>query len=277
MKKIILLLLFFPVFSFAQRGSCCKISATEKFSQMASNETFASAHANPIPFKMVSEKGKMVFYECSDGNQANAYEIRSEVASNKWLFVFHEWWGLNDYIKQEAERYATDLPNVNVIAIDLYDGQLAEKTEEAQDLMKKMSDDRSRSIINGAINYIGNKPVIATLGWCMGGAWSLQASILAGKNAVGCVMYYGMPETDITRLKTLNCDVLGIFGTKDTHISPAVVKTFEKNMKDAGEKLTVKNYDAVHAFANPSNPNFDRTATADARKLTLEFLTTRLK
>jgi carboxymethylenebutenolidase len=86
-----------------------------------------------------------------------------------------------------------------------------------------------------------------------------------------------MPETDISKLKQLNGDVLGLFASKDEWINEKVVSQFEENMKEAGKQLTVKTYDAVHAFANPSNPKHDREATADAHKLAIAFLRERLK
>ncbi|HTA27613.1 MAG TPA: dienelactone hydrolase family protein, partial [Bacteroidia bacterium] len=112
--------------------------------------------------------------------------------------------------------------------------------------------------------------------WCFGGGYSLQAAILAGKQAAGCVMYYGMPETDMAKLKTLHCEVLGLFANKDKWINPDVVKTFQDNMKKAGKKLTVKSYDADHAFANPSNPHYDGPSTSDANKMALEFINEKL-
>lgn len=116
-----------------------------------------------------------------------------------------------------------------------------------------------------------------TVGWCLGGMWSLQASILAGKQGAGCVMYYGRPETNIEKLKQLNTDVIGFFGNQDKSITPEKVTEFENNMKAAGKKLTVYRYDTGHGFANPSNPSFDKEAREDAHKKTIEFLQERIK
>ena len=77
-------------------------------------------------------------------------------------------------------------------------------------------------------------------------------------------MYYGMPEKDVEKLKTLNTDVLGFFAGKEKFITKAIVEEFAKNMATAGKTLDYKIYDAEHAFANPSNPNFDKDASAEA-------------
>ena len=89
-------------------------------------------------------------------------------------------------------------------------------------------------------------------------------------------MYYGMPESNMAKLKTLNCDILGIFGTQDKYINPDVVKAFEANMKKAGKKVTVHNYNADHAFANPSNPKFNKEYTDDAHAKALAYIKQKL-
>jgi carboxymethylenebutenolidase len=119
---------------------------------------------------------------------------------------------------------------------------------------------------------VGPKACIATIGWCFGGGWSLQTSLLAGKQDIACVMYYGMPEKDVNRLKTLNGDVLGNFANKDGFITPKVVAQFAADMKTAGKKLELHQYDADHGFANPSNPIYNSDATKDAYAHTLAFL-----
>ena len=196
--------------------------------------------------------------------------------TNKWLIVIQEWWGLNDNIKREAETFSAELGDVNVIALDMYDGKVATTADSAMVYMKSAKSERLESIVKGAIAYAGSSAKIYTVGWCFGGGWSLQSTILAGKQASGCVMYYGRPETDITRLKTINCDVIGFFGNLDAYISPKVVDEFEKDMKEAGRQLTTYRYDANHGFANPSNPVYNKVATEDAHTKTIAFLKARM-
>lgn len=100
---------------------------------------------------------------------------------------------------------------------------------------------------------------------------------MAGKQAVGCVMYYGMPEKDVERLKTLKCDVLGLFAGREKWISPEVVAQFEKNMATAGKKVQTKIFDAEHGFANPSNPQHDVAASTDAYQRALTYLKARFQ
>lgn len=277
MKKLIILLTFLPFITKGQSHSCCSKSATEHFGQMAMLDGFAAGHEAPVPFAFSPAAGEMIKFPCNDKIDANAFLVKSEKATNNWLIMIHEWWGLNDYIKQEAERLQADLANVNIIAIDLYDAKIAETPAVAQQLLASLKDERARNIIQGALLYAGNKAKVYTLGWCMGGGWALQTSLMAESKSSGCVLYYGMPETDPDKLKKLSGDVLGIFASKDEWISPAVMNQFKEDMKEAKKNLVTKVYDADHAFANPSNPKYDKTAAGDARKLAIEFLKKRMK
>lgn len=275
MKKLFFFLLVIGGSVHAQNFSCCVSSVNHQNNLLAMNESFASAHLVPEPFTLQNQKGTMITFKGLDGKQANAYLIKSPKPSDKVLFVYHEWWGLNDYIKQEAEKLQAELGDVDVYAIDLYDGKIATTVPEAQKLMGEMNEERSKPIINGAIALAGRKALIASIGWCMGGAWSLQSAMLEGKQAVGCVMYYGMPESDTKKLKTLRCDVLGIFALKDGHITPEIVKQFEANMKSAKKQVTIHNYDSFHAFANPSNPRHNKEYAQDAHAKAVAYLKAR--
>ncbi len=256
----------------------CHTEAIDKFAMFASNKSFNRAHLNPRVYVHISEEGgQMIKFKTPDGQEANGYLIESKKKSNNWIFVFQEWWGLNDNIKAMAENIYKDLGNVNVLALDMYDGKLATDRETAGKYMGEFKVERGTAIVNGAVTYAGSAAKIGTVGWCFGGGWSLQASLLASKQAAACVMYYGMPEDNVDKLKILNCDVLNIFASKDKWINQDVVTKFEGNMKAAGRNLMVKKYDADHGFANPSNAIYDKSATEDAYKNTLAFFKERLR
>jgi carboxymethylenebutenolidase len=279
MKYILILVALVVAHVSNAQHNCCTISqVTMHNAELAMNDEFVKTHLEPKAFTLETPKGEMVEFATADGKMAKAYLLKSARKSKKYLFVFHEWWGLNDYIKKEAEQYAADLKDVNVMAIDLYDGQVATTREDAAKLMGGMSDARARAIVNGALTYAGKKAKVATTGWCMGGAWSLQTAIEGQKKVVGCVMYYGFPEMNVDKLKLLQTDILGIFAEKDAFINVETVKAFEAKVKEAGKTITVYNYVAVHAFANPSNPEYNAQAAKDAYETkVLPYLKARLK
>jgi len=273
----LLAIAFYPSIQAQQKMSCCAPSATESFAQLASDKDFITSHPLPLPFIFKSDNGKSITFKGQDGSVCSGWEIKSKSPTNNYIFVFQEWWGLNDYVKKESEALWNDVGNVNVIAVDLYDGKVATTREDAGKYMQAAKTERIQTIIKAAINYVGPDAKIYTIGWCFGGGWSLQASLLAGKQAAGCVMYYGMPEKDLDKLRSLHADVLGIFANKDQWINPKVVDEFAENMKKAEKKLILKRYDADHAFANPSNPIFDKAAKEDAYKNTIAFFKARIK
>jgi Dienelactone hydrolase and related enzymes len=144
---------------------------------------------------------------------------------------------LNDYIKKESDELQEKLGNVNILAIDLYDGNVATNRDDAAKYMQAVNQQRAMDIINGAIDFAGKDAQVGTLGWCFGGGWSLQASIMLGKQGKACVMYYGIIENTPETFKNLNAPVLGIFAKKDGWVNPEVVANLEKNIKAARKKL----------------------------------------
>ena len=256
--------------------SCFSGDIREQFRIEANTPGFAALHENPKAYILENQTGSSIGFKSPDGKDASAYLIKSKKKTKHWIFVIQEWWGLNDNIKREAEALAAELGNVNVLALDMYDGKVASTADSAMVFMRSATTPRLESIVKGAIAYVGEEAKIFTIGWCFGGMWSLQSSLLAGKQAAGCVMYYGRPENNLEKLKNLNCEVVGFFGNKDQSPSPAVVTKFEADMAAVGKKLTTHKYEAGHGFANPSNPSFNKEATEDAHLKTIAFLKSKM-
>lgn len=277
--------------TYTQKKSCCEdetaceekkteagmITAPNVMASFGSDKEFRDAHPVPIPFKLTDGSGKMITFKTADNIDANAYEIKAASTTNKWVIVFHEWYGLNDYIKKESEEIASTLGNVNVLALDLYDGKVAANNDEASKYVQSVDNARALNIISGAKDYAGSDAVFATIGWCFGGSWSNQAAIELGDKCIACVMYYGYPEQTKDRLAKLKAPVLGIFAKQDTRITPEVAAKFEEDLKSLNIPVNIYEYDAVHGFANPSNPKHDPDATKDAKEKTYAFLKEKMK
>ncbi len=247
----------------------------EGMEQFVEDESFKEAHDEPkdIDFK---GDGDMIEIEVEGGEPAGAYALMTENPSNKYLLVIHEWWGLNDQIKQEADRLFKELGQVNVIALDMYDGKVADNRDDAGKYMQAMKQERGEAIIKGALKMAGADTQIATVGWCFGGGWSLRSSILAGDQGAGCVMYYGMPVMDKTILENLEAEVLGIFAKQDGWITPEVAENFKTTATAIGKKVDIHIFDADHAFANPTSDSYAEEAAQQANELALNFLKSKL-
>jgi len=256
--------------------NCCKKPTSMQV--LAFNKAFKASHEAPLPLSYTPEKGgAMIRFPVAGGADGNAFYVPADESTDKVLLVFHEWWGLNDYIKREAENWQKLLGGkVAVYAVDLYDGKVGTTADEASKIMGGLDPKRGESIITGLLQKIGKNKKVATIGWCMGGSWSFIATILAHSEAAGCVMYYGFPEKDMSRIKPLNCDILYIRGEKDNFIKKSDVEEFEKKVQATGHKIATYSFDAVHAFANPSNPKYDAKSAEEAKKLALKFLQEKL-
>ncbi len=249
--------------------NCC--AKPGSMQALAMNTDFKNAHEAPEPFEYTSQSGSMIQFPAGE-KQGSAYYLPAKHKTDKVLLVFHEWWGLNDYIKREAENLQNELGDVDVYAVDLYDGQVATDPGTASKLMQELTPARGGAITQGLVKYIGDHKQIATIGWCMGGSWSFNGTLAAGKEAVACVMYYGFPEDDVKRINTLKTNVLYIYGTEDKFIKATDVAAFGKRVKATGHSYTQKDFKADHAFANPSNPHHDPQATKEAMTLSVAFL-----
>lgn len=276
MKKLFLFLL---VISFTgcnnQQNSESEAGQADDMAQFADDEKFKEAHDQPEAIELKSA-GQTITFPTPDGREGSAFAILPKVETNKYLFVIHEWWGLNDHIRQEAQRLYDELDNVAVLALDMYDGQSTSDPDEAGKLMQSVTQERAEAIIQGALAYAGEDAEIGTIGWCFGGGWSLRASIMAGPRGIACVLYYGMPVQKADELAPIEADILGIFAQNDGWITPEVATKFENLAKATGEDIEIHQFDADHAFANPSNPNYDAEAAKHANALALDFLRDRL-
>jgi carboxymethylenebutenolidase len=244
--------------------------SVDEFAAFANDPAFQAAHPSPAPI-VLDHQGSMVEFPVEGGPNGRGYFMKAHGNSDKYLLLFHEWWGLNDYIKKEVSVWSHAL-GINVLAVDLYDGKVATTAEEAGNLMKANDPERSSAIILGAAKVLGEKADFRTMGWCFGGGWSLQAALLLKDKTKGCVMFYGMPEKDVEKLKGLASDALFIHASQDQWINDEVVAEFEKNMKAAEKPLSVHRFDANHAFANPSSPRYNEEAAKAAQAVVRAYL-----
>jgi carboxymethylenebutenolidase len=197
------------------------------------------------------------------------------------LVVIHEWWGLNDWVKEQAAKLADQ--GYVALAIDLYRGKVATTPEEAHELMRGVPDDRAARDLHAAVDFLkGQSDVkpdhIGSIGWCMGGGYSLDLA-LQEPTLAATVINYGHLATDPGEMQKINAPILGIFGGQDRGISPEDVKKFEEQLKGAGKKVEIHIYpDAGHAFENPNNTaGYRAQDAADAWKRTVVFLAENLK
>ncbi len=172
------------------------------------------------------------------------------------LVVIHEWWGLNDWIKQEAAGYAAK--GYVALAVDLYRGKLATTPDLAHELSRGLPQDQGVRDLTAAVAFLQARKDVApgrigAVGWCMGGGFALQLAI-AAPSLKAVAVNYGSLATDKAALAQIHAAVLGNFGGQDHGIPPEAVHAFEASMQSLGKPVDAKIYpDAGHAFENPNN------------------------
>jgi carboxymethylenebutenolidase len=198
------------------------------------------------------------------------------------LVVVQEWWGLDDWVKEQARALAKE--GYVALAVDLYRGRVATKQEDAHQLMMGTPPDRALRDLRAGVAYLQAHPAVkqdrvGSIGWCMGGRYTLELATVEPRLAAA-VAYYGAPPTDPARIAAIQAPVLGSFGAEDKGPTPEQARAFEAAMKKAGKTIDVKIYEgAGHAFANVNNPwgGYRKEAAEDAWARTKAFLAKHLK
>ncbi|WP_058188480.1 dienelactone hydrolase family protein [Terracidiphilus gabretensis] len=172
------------------------------------------------------------------------------------VIVIQEYWGVNDWIKQEAAGFSSK--GYVALAVDLYRGKIADTPDMAHELMRGLPQDQGvRDLAAGYTFLSARKDVkhdrIGAVGWCMGGGYAAQLAI-AEPSLRAVAINYGALPTDKDALAKINAAVMGNFGGQDRGISPESVQAFATSMKSLGKPVDAKIYpDAGHAFENPGN------------------------
>jgi carboxymethylenebutenolidase len=197
------------------------------------------------------------------------------------IVVIHEFWGLNDWVKEQASKLAGE--GYAALAIDLYRGKVATTPDEAHEIMRGVPEDRAKRDLEAAFQFLASQPNvkkdrIGAIGWCMGGGYALDLALEEPKLAAD-VINYGHLATDPAAISKINAPILGLFGALDRGITPDDVKAFGAALDKASKKIEVTIYpDAGHAFENPNNKDGYRAAdAADAWNKTVNFLASTLK
>lgn len=192
------------------------------------------------------------------------------------LIVIHEWWGLNDWIRQQSQQFADQ--GYVALAVDLFRGQVATDAETAHELTRGVPQDRGVRDLVAAANWLAKQPDvdpnrIGAIGWCWGGGFAAQLAV-ADPDLKAVVINYGALPTDKSALERIHAKVLGNFGGLDRGITPDDVHAFETAMQALGKPVDAKIYpDAGHAFENPNNAGGYKPMDAqDAEHRSSEFL-----
>ena len=203
-------------------------------------------------------------------------------AKHPGIVLIQEWWGIEPHVLDLAQKLATE--GFVVAVPDLYHGKVATEPDEAQKMVMVMRGNLDKAVgeIVGALDHVkGLSNVepkkLGLIGFCVGGF--LAYTVAAHYADLGAVVpfYGGGYDPSPEEVAKVNAPVMAFYGKKDQSVPQDQIEKIEKLYKDAGKDITVKTYDAGHAFINPMHGMGDEKSAAEAWPIAIKFLKDHLK
>ncbi|MEW6776069.1 MAG: dienelactone hydrolase family protein [Bdellovibrionota bacterium] len=214
----------------------------------------------------------MIEFDRPDGKKCAGYlALPAKGEKAPGVVVIQEWWGLNDHVKSICDRLAK--AGYRALAPDLYRGKVAKEQGEAAKLMSLTNfAEAADQDVRGALRYLKQKGGKgAVLGFCMGGAITVAASVRV-EECDAAVPFYGIPPASVADAAKTHAPVQAHFANTDGWCTPQLVDTYEKALQKSGVTFEVHRYDVQHAFFNDTRPVYDKPSAEKAWERTLAFL-----
>lgn len=173
--------------------------------------------------------------------------------SGPGLVVCHEWWGLNDEIGEQCERFAAE--GFVAMAPDLYGApsttEEARAMELANGLVTEEAMERVAACVRELCARTGRK--VGVTGFCLGGAMSFAAAAsVPGISAA--VPFYGNARTDYMVAARMRCPIQAHFAEGDPYARAEPAVNLARDVRAAGGRMDLFFYEAGHAFMRKSDP-----------------------
>jgi dienelactone hydrolase len=188
------------------------------------------------------------------------------------VLVVHEWWGMNDYIKQRVRQLA-ELGFV-AFALDMYGkGRVTEHPKQASEWMSQTTQnvafwqDRARAglaVLRAEARTDPNR--MAAIGYCFGGA-TVQQLAYTGVSLKGVVSFHGTPiPPPSDAAGRVKAAIVVNHGAADPFIKPEAVNAYLAAMGTSGLDWQMNFYGgARHGFTNPGAGDYGIPALAYQR------------
>ncbi|MBN1210555.1 MAG: dienelactone hydrolase family protein [Myxococcaceae bacterium] len=214
----------------------------------------------------------------ADGQELPGYLSEPSTGSAKGaVLLIHEWWGLNEHIRDVTDRLARE--GFTVFAVDLYHGKVARDEATAQQYLSALDWKQAGEELQRAAAALRQRSPgvkVGVTGFCMGGAVALFAAARDPEIAA-CVPFYGIPGEDKVDVTKIRAPILGHYAKTDDWCSPDRVDALEKKLEAAHVPAALHRYDAQHAFFNDTRPKVYSQPNAElAWRRTVDFLHARL-
>jgi len=191
------------------------------------------------------------------------------------VIVIQEWWGLNDNIKDIANRFARE--GFAAFAPDLYHGVVAHEPNQAQKQMMQLDIPRASHELVKATEHLAAQPYvdgrgIGAIGFCMGGG--LAITLATDSPLIRAVApFYGMSPEPIDKVQSLEGPVFAVYAEHDDWIGPPVREKLHQALTEHGKTAEIKVYPGTHhGFFNDTRPEAHHAeASKDAWNIVLRL------
>jgi carboxymethylenebutenolidase len=206
-------------------------------------------------------------------NQAPAHVAPARPGPGAPVLLLHAWWGLNQPIKDLADRLAGD--GFTVMAPDLFDGTVLRTIDEAEAHGKEMDGEYERilSRCQGALDDLLAHPDArgdhaAIIGLSFGAWYGTQVAEARPEVTALVCIYGGVFEAPD------GVAYLGHFAEDDQFDDSAQVPGFQAALGDRGDTYVYPG--TKHWFVESDRPEYDAEAAELAYTRTVDFLRRRL-
>lgn len=180
------------------------------------------------------------------------------------VVLIHNWMGVSDETKSQADRFAK--LGYNVFAADIYgkgvrptDPKVAGETATIYKTDRKLFRERINLAIDELRKMQGVDEIVVA-GYCFGGTGALEAA-RSGAKIKGAISFHGgLDSPTPADGKNITAKVLALHGAIDPFVSALDLAAFEKEMQDSKVDYQLVKYGGVvHSFT-------DKTIGADISK-----------
>ena len=173
------------------------------------------------------------------------------------VIVIHEWWGLNDYIRERADLLAKQ--GFHALAIDMYgEGKVAENPDQAGVAMNSVLEDMETGTARLTAGYetLIAQPMVdagktAAIGYCFGGAMALHMARIGIPLSVVASFHGALGSFYKPAPGEVQASILVCHGGDDAMVSMDDVAAFRKEMDAAqAEYEVIVHPGAPHGFTS---------------------------
>ncbi len=218
-----------------------------------------------------------------DGSSMKGYFARPEGnAQCPGIVIFQEAFGVNDHIRDVANRFAS--LGYLALAPELFHRSGDDCTVAYNDLpkamgeLKKLTTEELEADAEAAFDYLNSLPglkpgMLSCVGFCMGGRVAFIANSRLPFYRAASFYGGGMVPELLPRAAQLHAPQLLVWGGQDNHIGPEVRRAISDALYAAKRPHVAAEFsEAGHAFFCDQRPSYHAESARQAWALLLEFL-----